>query len=850
MDVCSSKRDDVINAIKDTYGHDRVSKVLTLNTEKSKSAIQTAARGLGINDDIAIYLSSLIIADRGQLRTLSQMYYGDKDYAPDTEFRNEMDKYPELWEVAQKIEGVCNGCGSHAGGVIIVDEPFTKTTALMKTNSGEIITQYDLHECEDVSLIKVDLLATEGLDKINTCLNLLVKYGHVKKYPTLKETYENCIGIYHLERDNKDMWRMLWNREIMSFFQMEKQSGIQAVALTKPESVDDLATINSVMRLMADDGGESPLEKYARFKKNILEWYKEMDDHGVKPEDQEILKDILGVSCGICEAQEYLVLLTMHPKIGGFSLAWGDKLRKAVAKKKPQDFEQLQKEFFQNAKDKHLDENLTNYVWNVLIRTQRGYGFNRSHTLAYSLVGLQELNLCYRYPIIYWNTANLIVDSGSLEGNNKKTTNYGKIATAIGRFQNSGTKVELPDINHAGFGFEPDEENNRIIFGLKGISGIGEAETQAIIKNRPYSSLGNFLEKIEAYKKAEKENKFGESAVITLIKAGSFDQLENKPRESIMKDYIRQISKPLTSLKLDSIITLNDLGLLTENQKQYELRLTKFRKYIFDNKFLADKRGKSANTYYYRLDRRFAEPFFFEYFETNLQEDKDYEYDSEGYVLVKRGSIDREYKKMMKPFEEKVLKSPKMLQAINEQRFKEKWTEKVDGNISKWEMDSLSFYYHEHELENVNKEEYLISDFDQLPEEPQVSEYYTYRGKEKPRFKLTRICGTVLDKDKNKHMITLLTTSGVVTVKLYKGQFGFYDKQISELNEDGSKTVLEKSWFGRGNKLLITGYRREEQFVPKKYVDSAYRHTLQLITDIDKDGNLKLQSERIGEENE
>lgn len=850
VDVCSSKRDDVINAIKNTYGHDRVSKVLTLNTEKSKSAIQTAARGLGINDDIAIYLSSLIIADRGQLRTLSQMYYGDKDYAPDTEFRNEMDKYPELWEVAQKIEGVCNGCGSHAGGVIIVDEPFTKTTALMKTNSGEIITQYDLHECEDVSLIKVDLLATEGLDKINTCLNLLVKYGHVKKYQTLKETYENCIGIYHLERDNKDMWKMLWNREIMSFFQMEKQSGIQAVALTKPESVDDLATINSVMRLMADDGGESPLEKYARFKKNILEWYKEMDDHGVKPEDQEILKDILGVSCGICEAQEYLVLLTMHPKIGGFSLAWGDKLRKAVAKKKPQDFEQLQKEFFQNAKDKRLDENLTNYVWNVLIRTQRGYGFNRSHTLAYSLVGLQELNLCYRYPIIYWNTANLIVDSGSLEGNNKKTTNYGKIATAIGRFQNSGTKVELPDINYAGFGFEPDEKNNRIIFGLKGISGIGEAETQTIIKNRPYSSFENFLEKIEKYKNAEKENKFGESAVITLIKAGSFDQLENKPREDIMKDYIRQISKPLTSLNLNSIMALNKLGLLTENQKQYELRLTKFRKYIFNNKFLADKCGKSANTYYYRLDRRFAEPFFFEYFETNLQEDKDYKYDSEGYVLVKRGSIDREYKKMMKPFEEKVLKSPKMLQAINEQRFKEKWAEKVDGNISKWEMDSLSFYYHKHELENVNKEEYLISDFDQLPEEPQVSEYYTYRGKEKPRFKLTRICGTVLDKDKNKHMITLLTTSGVVTVKLYKGQFGFYDKQISELNEDGSKTVLEKSWFGRGNKLLITGYRREEQFVPKKYVDSAYKHTLQLITDIDKDGNLKLQSERIGEENE
>lgn len=849
VDVCSSKRDEVIQAIKDTYGQDRVSKVLTLNTEKSKSAIQTAARGLGINDDVAIFLSSLIISDRGQLRTLKQMYYGDKDFAPDTEFRNEMDKYPELWEVAQKIEGVCNGCGSHAGGVIIVDEPFTKTTALMKTNSGEVITQYDLHECEDVSLIKVDLLATEGLDKINTCLDLLMQYGHIQKYPTLKETYEHCIGIYNLERDSKNMWKMLWNREVMSFFQMEKQSGIQAVSLTKPESVDDLATINSVMRLMAADGGESPLEKYARFKNNILEWYKEMDNYGVKLEDQEILKEILGVSCGICEAQEYLVLLTMHPKIGGFSLSWGDKLRKAVAKKNPKAFEELQEEFFTNAREKNLDRSLTNYTWNVLIRTQRGYGFNRSHTLAYSLIGLQELNLCYRFPIIYWNTANLIVDSGSLEGNNK-TTNYGKIATAIGRLQNSETKVELPDINEAEFGFKPDEKKNIIIFGLKGISGIGDAETQAIINNRPYTGLQDFLNKMEIHKGQKKENKFGESAVITLIKAGAFDKLENKERTDIMKDYIRQISKPLDTLQIDSILILHELGLLTKTQEEFELRLVKFRKYVYNNRFLAEKRGKSPNTYFYRLDRQFAEPFFFEHFETNMQEDKDYEYDEQGYVLIKRGSLDREFDKLMKPFKESVLSSPKILQIINDNRFASKWNEKVEGTVSKWEMDSLSFYYHEHELAYVNKEEYLISAFDSLPEEPQISEYYVYRGKERPRFKLTRICGTVLDKDKNKHMITLLTPNGVVTIKFYKGQFGFYDKQISEINEDGTKTVLEKSWFKRGNKLLVTGYRREDQFVPKKYVDSAYRHTLQLITEIDEHGNLKLQSERVGENDE
>ena len=86
------------------------------------------------------------------------------------------------------------------------------------------------------------------------------------------------------------------------------------------------------MRLMpANKGDETPLQKYARFSHDITEWYKEMDEYGLTQEEQEILKRIIGVSKGICEAQEYLVLLTQHPAIGGFSLGWGDRLRKAVA---------------------------------------------------------------------------------------------------------------------------------------------------------------------------------------------------------------------------------------------------------------------------------------------------------------------------------------------------------------------------------------------------------------------------------------------------------------------------------------------------------------------------------------
>ena len=164
-------------------------------------------------------------------------------------------------------------------------------------------------------------------------MNLLLDDNVIEWQGTLKDTYEKYLGVYNLERDAEDMWKRLWEHKVISFFQMEKESGIQAISLSKPHSVDDLAALNSVMRLMAQEkGGEVPLHKYARFKNDINQWYQEMNSMGLTEEEQDILKDILGVSYGICEAQEYLFLLVMHPKIGGFSLAWADKLRKSVAK--------------------------------------------------------------------------------------------------------------------------------------------------------------------------------------------------------------------------------------------------------------------------------------------------------------------------------------------------------------------------------------------------------------------------------------------------------------------------------------------------------------------------------------
>lgn len=151
IDIEGGRRTDVLRNFRKVYGSDRVANVLTLKTEKSKQAILTAARGLGINNDEAESYSGMIVADRGQTRTLHQTYYGDEENGmePNKSFREAMDNRPELWEVAQYIEGLICGVGVHAGGVIFVDEPFTKTTALMRSPKGEIITQFDLHDAEE-----------------------------------------------------------------------------------------------------------------------------------------------------------------------------------------------------------------------------------------------------------------------------------------------------------------------------------------------------------------------------------------------------------------------------------------------------------------------------------------------------------------------------------------------------------------------------------------------------------------------------------------------------------------------------------------------------------------------------
>lgn len=335
-DIEGTKRAQVLAHLRKVYGEDRVANVATFRTEKSKSAILTAARGLGIDVDVAQYIASLIPAERGILRSLSDCMYGneEKGIKPVKEFQRIMtDEQPDLWKVASSIEGLINGLGIHAGGIIFVDEPFTNSTSLKRAPDGTLCTAFELHDAEKASLIKIDLLSVEAMDKIHTCIDLLCDYGYAERKSTLRETYDSIVGIYNIERNDPEMWDMLLQHKIMSVFQMEQQSGLNGLSIAQPHNVAELAALNSVIRLMSSErGAEQPLDKWGRFRKDINEWYREMRQYGLNEDEIEWLSKYPAIHQGICESQEGLMSLIQEERLGGNDLGFADKTRKAIAK--------------------------------------------------------------------------------------------------------------------------------------------------------------------------------------------------------------------------------------------------------------------------------------------------------------------------------------------------------------------------------------------------------------------------------------------------------------------------------------------------------------------------------------
>ena len=372
LDTETIKREQIFQAVSDFF-NGQVLNLSTFKKEGSKSAVQTSARGMGIDNDISMSVSSMIPFERGSHWSLKDCVYGneEKERKPVKEFINEVSKYSRWLETAMKIEGLICSRSIHASGVVIFNNGITKSNSIMKAPNGKNITAFDMNDSTQLSAVKLDFLTVESLTKLHTCLDLLIEEGKIEWQGSLRKTYEKYIHPDVLEYGSKKMWEMVSTGELLDLFQFSTPIGITTAKLLKPTSLPELAHANSLMRLMGD-GTITPTEKFLKFKNDISLWYKEMNEYNLTKDNVFELEKYLKMYYGVSATQEDIMEITMNDKLVGFDLTQANKLRKAVAKKSEKVMKEVRELYFKVGQEKGNSLNVLNYIWDKHIVPQLG----------------------------------------------------------------------------------------------------------------------------------------------------------------------------------------------------------------------------------------------------------------------------------------------------------------------------------------------------------------------------------------------------------------------------------------------------------------------------------------------
>lgn len=359
------------------------------------------------------------------------------------------------------------------------------------------------------------------------------------------------------------------------------------------------------------------------------------------------------------------------------------------------------------------------------------------------------------------------------------------MSKAVGDIQHHNIKVLPVDINRSGYMFEPDEATNSIYYGMKSLTGVGGEAIQEIVENRPYISIEDFESKVSSSNK---------TMIIALIKSGAFDQFGE--RKELMEQYLRKVSEPKKRLTLQNFKGLIELNLLPQ-----ELELQR-RVFVFNKALKARKKVGE----YFIINYNFYD-FYEQFFDLDLLEPV------EGTTAILQKTWQKLYTKAMEPAKKYIQEhQEELLKAYNDILFQQQWDKYAKGTYSTWEMDSLGYYYHDHELARVNLAAHGVVPYSSLTTEPKIEYTFNKNGKEFPVYELTRIAGTVIGKNNTKATVDILTVdSGVVTIKFNLEYFAKYNRRISDII-DGESKVVEAGWFTKGTILLITGWRNGDMF--------------------------------------
>ena len=475
IDFCFERRSEVIDYVTRKYGTDRVAQIITFGTLKAKAVIKDVARVLDIPFSETNEISKLIPADPKM--TIEKAM---KEEPKLKELEQKGGIYAELFDVSRRLEGLNRHCSTHAAGIVIGKDILTEYVPLYRdSKTGGISTQYTMDLLEECGLVKMDFLGLKTLTLIKNTVDLVKKRGI-------------DIDISTIPEDDEKTYHMLWDGQSSCIFQFES-SGMQGILRdAKPNSIEDLIALNALYR----PGPMANIPKYVASK------------NGVEPivYPHPDLEESLKQTYGVIVYQEQVMQVAQT--IGGFTLGKADIMRRAMGKKKVKVMMEMKQEFIEGAVSRGYKEDFANYIFEML-EPFAGYGFNKSHAAAYSVVAYQTAYLKANYPVEFM-AANLTNEINSPD----------KLTTYINETKSMGIEILPPDINLSEQRF--NVADGMVIYGLNGIKNVGTAAVDAIIREReesgPYTSFMDYLNRVDL-------KVVNKKVLESLIQCGAFDNL-------------------------------------------------------------------------------------------------------------------------------------------------------------------------------------------------------------------------------------------------------------------------------------------------------------------------------------
>jgi DNA polymerase-3 subunit alpha len=481
IDFCTRGRGEVIQYVTEKYGREQVAQIITFGTLAARAAIKDVGRVLDIGYADVDRISKLI-----PTQPLNIKIKDARKMEPQLDELAAKDpRVKEVLDVAQRLEGVARNASVHAAGVVISPAPLRELVPLYKTNKDEIVTQYDMVGLEKLDLLKMDFLGLTTLTIIADALKLIERHRGV------------TLRVEDLPLDDPKTYQEIFSKALTSgIFQFESAGMRDILRRYQPDRLDDLIALNALYR----PGPMDMIDDFIERKHGRMEVVYDLPE----------LKGPLEESFGVIVYQEQVMQISSL--LAGYSLGEADLLRRAMGKKKVEEMAKHRESFIARAKAKGHPQRKVEKVFDQMAKFA-GYGFNKSHSAAYSYLAFIVAYLKAHYPLEFMSA---VLTS--------ETGNTDKVVKYIYECREMGIKVLPPDVNTSEFTFTPVTTGDAqgIRFGLGAIKNVGQAAVESIENARAsgglFGSLYDFCERVDL-------GAVNRRMIESLIKAGALDSV-------------------------------------------------------------------------------------------------------------------------------------------------------------------------------------------------------------------------------------------------------------------------------------------------------------------------------------